>query len=165
MPVTVVQLQTVCKKTRVRLGMAAPTAAAAPSFRPMLITNFCTQTSPDGTWRIGISQRSVDVSRFPGLIGEGWPARSKEGETTVSVPMMGHTGWFAFTENDHRVWYYDGDGLLYLFSFSGETWNKVSWISGGCNCGPFYGDQRCPVPESVFTRLSEQARKKVQNHG
>jgi hypothetical protein len=143
---------------------AAPTAVAISSFHPMLITNFCTQTSLDGTWRIGISETNVAVSRFPGLTGEGWPARSKEGESTLSVPWTAHTGWLVFAENEHRAWYYDGDELLLLFTFS-ETWNKESWTYVSSGSGPFYGDQGTPVPGEVFTRLSEQARKKVQNHG
>ena len=142
----------------------APTAAVRPSFRPMLITNFCAQTSLDGTWRIEISETNVAVSRFPGLIGEGWPARSKEGESTVSIPWTVRTGWLVFAENEQRVWYYDGDRLLWLFTFS-ETWNKESWIAGGSGSGPFYGDEGTPVPAEVFIRLSEQARKMIQNHG
>jgi len=114
----------------VRTRTAAPTAAAIPSFHPMLISNFCTQTSLDGTWRIGVSDASVAVSRFPELTGEGWPARSKEGEATLSIPWSAHTGWLVFAENDDRVRAYDGDRLLILFTFS-ETWNKESWTSGG----------------------------------
>jgi hypothetical protein len=142
----------------------APTAAAMPWFHPMLITNFCTQTSLDGTWRIGVSETNVAVSRFPGLTGEGWPSRSKEDEATLSIPWTAHTGWLVFAENDYRVWYYDGHRLLWLFTFS-ETWNKESWTYVGSGAGPFYGDQGTPVPAEVFTRLPEQARKMIQNHG
>jgi hypothetical protein len=62
------------------------------------------------------------------------------------------------------VWYYDGDRLLWLFTFS-ETWNKESWTYVGSGAGPFYGDAGTPVPDEVFTRMSEKARKMVQNHG
>jgi hypothetical protein len=148
----------------VRSRTAVPTAAALPLFHTMLITNLCTQTSPDGTWRIGISETNVAVSRFPGLTGEGWPARSKEGESTLSLPWTGHRGWLVFAENEQRVWYYDGERLLWLFTFS-ETWNKEGWASVGSGAGPFYGDPHTPVPAEVFTRLSESARKMVQNHG
>ena len=144
---------------------AAPTAALPP-FQPMLISNFCTQTSPDGTWRIEVSETNVAVSRFPGLTGAGWPARAKAGELTLSIPWTAHTGWLVFAENnDRRVWYYDGDQLLFLFTFGEETWNKESWTGGNSGEGPFYGDPGTPVPAEVFTRMSEKARKMVQNHG
>jgi hypothetical protein len=140
------------------------TAVSAPlRFHSLLITNFYAQTSLDGTWRIGVSDTNVAVSRFPGLTGKGWPARSKAGETTLSIPWKAHTGWLAFAENDHRVWYYDGDRLLYLATFS-ETWNKKNWNYAGSGAGPFYGDQDIPVPAEVFLRLSEQTRQMVKNH-
>jgi hypothetical protein len=142
---------------------AAAAAVAIPPFHPMLITNSCTRTSLDGTWRIGVSETSVAVSRFPGLTGEGWPARSKEGESTQSIPWTAHKGWLVFAETHFRVWAYDGNRLLMLFTFS-ETWDKWSWAQGNSGSGPFYGDAGCPVPAEVFTRLSEQARKEVQNH-
>jgi hypothetical protein len=141
---------------------AAPTKVA--SFHPMLITNFCTQTSLDGTWRIGVSETNVAVSRFIGLTGEGWPARSNKDTDTLSIPWTSRTGWLVFAESDNRVWYYDGDQLLYLFTFS-ETWNKESWHYVGSSSGPFYGDPGTPVPAEVFRRLSEEARKTIQNHG
>lgn len=141
-----------------------PTAPAPLPFHPLLLTNFCTQTSLDGTWRMGISETNVAVSRFPGLTGAGWPARSQAGESTVSIPSTAHTGWFVFAENDCRVWYYDGDQLLWRFTFS-ETWNKERWSSGDYSAGPFFGDQSTPVPAEVFVRLSEPARKMVRNHG
>jgi hypothetical protein len=145
--------------------VSAQTAAPVPlRFQPMLITNFCIQTSLDGTWRIGISETNVAVSRFSGLTGKGWPARSKEGEETVSIPWRSHTGWLVFAENDRRVWYYDGDRLLWLSTFS-ETGNKESWNSVDSRSGPCYGDPGTPVPAEVFTRLSKQARKMVRDHG
>jgi hypothetical protein len=131
---------------------------------PFLISQFCTQTSTDGTWRIGVSETNVAVSRFPGLTGPGWPSRSKEGESTVSIPWRAHLGWLVFAENDRRVWYYDGDRLLWLFTFN-EIWNKESWTNVGSGSGPFYGDQGTPVPAEVLTRLSEQTRQIVKNHG
>lgn len=145
--------------------LSTQTAAPAPlQFHPLLISSFCSQSSPDGTWRIGVSETNVAVSRFPGLTGPGWPARSKEGEETISIPWTAHAGWLVFAEDDCRVWYYDGDQLLWLFTFS-EIWNKESWTSVGSGVGPFYGDPGAPVPAEVFTRLSEKARKMVQNHG
>jgi hypothetical protein len=142
----------------------ASIAVATPSFQPMLMTTFDTQTSNDGTWRIAVSETNVAVSRFPGLTGEGWPARAKDGETTVSVPWTSHTGWLVFAENDCRVWYYDGDRGLFLFTFN-ETWNKESWTYVGSGCGPFYGDPGTPVSAEVFARLSEQVRKRIKSHG
>lgn len=142
----------------------AATVVAMPSFQPMLMTSFYTQTSNDGTWRIAVSETNVAVSRFPGLTGEGWPARAKVGETTVSVPWTSHTGWLVFAENDYRVWCYDGNRVLVLFTFN-ETWNKESWTYVGSGCGPLYGNPGTPVPAEVFARLSEQVRKRIKSHG
>lgn len=148
----------------VRTQAGTPATVAVPSFQPMLMTSFYTQTSNNGTWRISVSETNLTVSRFPGLTGEGWPARAKEGETTVSIPWTSHTGWLVFAENDYLVWYYDGAQMLFLFTFN-EAWNKESWNYEGSSCGPFYGDQAAPVPSEVFQRLSEQMRKKIKNHG
>jgi hypothetical protein len=137
-------------------------AAAPPPFQPMLITNFCTQTSPDGTWRIGVSEDSVEVSRFSGLTGEGYPGGSKEFPGGVTIPWTAHAGWFAFTENVNRVWAYDGDHLLILETCSDASWNKQRWISGGW--ASYFGHYSCAVPADVFSRLSEPAQKAISSH-
>ncbi len=140
----------------------APPAAAMSAPEPMLITNFCTQTSPNGAWRIEVSKTSVAVSHFPGAeLGSGiFPNRIVGNDGTLSIMWTAHPGWLAFIENNSRVWCYDGDRLLWLFTFK-IPWRQ-SWNYGA---GPFYGDQATPVPAEVFTRLSEQARKMIQNHG
>jgi hypothetical protein len=164
-----------CHSPSAHTPTTAKTAVVIPPFQPLLITNYVAlvspgqswrivQTSTDGTWRITVSEASLEVSRFPGLTGEGWPARSKEGATSLSSEWKPHSGWFVFAENVYRAWAYDGDRLLELYTFS-ETWNKQSWTLGDSGAGPFYGDQSCPVPAEVFTRLSEQARTMIRNHG
>jgi hypothetical protein len=66
-------------------------AAAPPPFHPMLITTLGTKTSPDGIWRIGVSESSLDLSRS-----------------------AAHAGWFVYIESEFRVWAYDGDRSLIL---------------------------------------------------
>ena len=138
-------------------------AAAPPPFQPMLITNFCTQTTLDGTWRIGVSETNVAVSRFSGLTGEGFPGRSKEDPGSVGSPWTAHSGWFVFVENINRVWAYNGDRLLLLWTCSDAVWNKQGWTSGGW--ANYVGHYPCPVPADVFSRLSEQpAQKAISSH-
>jgi hypothetical protein len=141
----------------------------------MLMTNIVTQGSPDQPWfyaqtsndgacRIEVSETNVAVLHFPGLIGQGWPARAKEGENTVSLPWTARAGWLVFVENNHRAWAYDGDRLLYLFTYS-ETWNRGSWRYVGSSIGLSYGDLGAPMPAEVFSRLPEKMREKIKNHG
>jgi hypothetical protein len=137
-------------------------ASTPPPFQPMLITNFCAQTSPDGTWRIGVAEDCLEVSRFSGLTGEGYPGRSKEFPGGVTIPWKAHAGCFAFTENVNRVWAYNGDRLLMLETCSDAIWNKQSWISGGW--ASYFGNYPCAVPAEVYSRLSEEARKGIQRH-
>ncbi len=145
----------------VHTQIASSTVAAPPPFQPMLITNFCTQTTLDGTWRIGVSETNVAVSRFAGLPG-GFPGRSKAEPSGVSSPWKADSGWFVFIENINRVWAYNGDRLLLLWTCSDAVWNKQSWISGGW--ASYVGGYPCAVPAEVFSRLSEPAQKGIQSH-
>jgi hypothetical protein len=137
---------------------AAPTVAAPPPFRPMLITTLGTKTSPDGTWRIGVSETSLDLSRSAaysdgkGLTVSGW---TTTGFGTAS-PWMAHAGWFVFIESKSRVWAYDGDRTLILDAYTSFGTNS----SGATYSSRF----PCAVPTEVFSRLSEPAQKDIQKH-
>src|SRR5436190_6630952 len=99
--------------SRVHTQTAAPNVAAPPSFRPMLMTTLGTNTSSDGTWRIGVSEGSVDLSHSTGHDdGKGF---TTSGWSTVSPQeWKAQTGWFVFVESGSRVWVYDGDRKLLL---------------------------------------------------
>ncbi len=165
-----------CRSTsQVHTESAASAVLAITPFQAMLMTNVyartslnvpwsCTQTSSDGACRIEVSETNLAISHFPGQVGPGWPARATEGENTVSLPWNARAGWLVFAENNTRVWTYDGDRLLFLFTYS-EAWNKESWHYIGSGEGPFYGDQGTPVPAEVFLRMPEKMRKKIKNHG
>jgi len=135
---------------------AAP-AAPPPPFRPALITMLGTNTTPDGTWRIGVSEHSLDLSRSAAAHGQDW---TSSGWTTTGFgtasPWTAHAGWFAFIETESRVWAYDGDRLLILLAYSASGRNSSSTIY----------DRRfpCAVPAAVFSRLSEPAQKEIQAH-
>ena len=137
-------------------------AAAPPPFQPMLITNFSNQTTLDGTWQIDVSETNVAVSRFSGLTGEGFPGRSKDDPGSVGSPWKAHSGWLVFVENINRVWAYNGDRLLLLWTCSDAEWNKQSWMSGGW--ANYVGHYPCAVPADVFSRLSEPAQKAISSH-
>jgi hypothetical protein len=137
---------------------ATPAVAAPPPFRPMLITMLGTNTTPDGTWRIGVSEHSLDLSRSASAHGEGW---TSSGWTTTGFgtdsPWTSHEGWFVFIESESRVWAYDGDRALYLLTATANGGNSSSGV-----CGP--SRFPCAVPIQVFSRLSEPAQRAIEPH-
>jgi hypothetical protein len=126
----------------------------------MLVTTFGTNATPDGTWRIGVSEASLDLSRSAAAQGEGW---TTTGWTTTSLSNADgawrcHAGWFVFTESESRVWAYDGDRNVHLLVYTS---------SGKVSSSVFYDSRNkfpCAVPAEVFSRLSESAQKMIQSH-
>src|SRR5262245_22949811 len=91
-----------------------PRQIAAPSpTRSLFITTPGTHTSPDRRWRVAISEEegSLHLSR---LTDTGSATTSPHG-------WMLHAGWFAFIENESRLWAYDGDRTLYLLTATSES--------------------------------------------
>ena len=136
----------------------APTVVAPPPFRPRLITTLGTNTSSDGTWRIGVTERSLDLSHAISTPGEGW---KNSGWTTTGLgmasPWTAHPGWFVFLESESRVWAYDGDALLILEAY---TWSET-------NSSSTLYQSRFPgaVPGEVFSRLPDRKQKEVPSQG
>lgn len=66
-------------------------------------------------------------------------------------------GWFAFVENDKRIWCYDGETDLFLYMIMPDEKDGAG----------VYGPRGfpCPVPNEVLSRLSPAARQKVDSHG
>jgi hypothetical protein len=142
----------------VRTQTAAPTVAVWPAFRPMLIATLGTNTSPDGTWRIGVSEHSLDLSHSAAH-SDGKGMSMSEWTTTgfgTASPWTAHAGGFVFIESESRVWAYDGDRVLILNT---ETSN------GPKSSGTTYSS-RFPsaVPTEVVSRLSEPAQKAIEPH-
>lgn len=140
--------------SQVHTQKAAPTVAALPPFHPMLITVFGTHSSPDGTWRIRVSETSLELSRSAaysdgkGLTISGWDTDSPQGWTA-------HAGWLVFAESKSRVWAYDGNRSLMLLVYTSLGTNSSA---------TFYISPRlpCAVPMEVFSRLSEPAQNEIQ---
>jgi hypothetical protein len=138
-------------KAHTQRGVAAP-----PPFRPMLITTLGTKTSPDGIWRIGVSESSLDLSRSAAYSdGKG---TTMSGWTTTGFgtagPWAAHAGWFVYIESESRVWAYDGNHGLIL---------DVETPSGPNSGGTIYSSRfPCAVPTEVFSRLSERKQKEIQ---
>jgi len=129
------------------------TGAAAPPFRPMLITTRGTNASPDGFWRVRVSAAGDSLelshpisSKAPGWSGSIWTTDSPGWWTA-------HEGWFVYIESDSKVWTYDGDRDFNLLAVT-PTW--TTW----------YGPNRfpCAVPSEVFSRLSESAQRAIKPH-
>ena len=123
---------------------AQPMATPAPT-RSLFITTRGSHTSPDHRWRVAVSEDdgSLHLSR---LTDSGSATTSPHGWTAQA-------GWFAFIENESRVWAYDGDRALYLLTATQES----SGLSGPRRFP-------CAVPPQIFSRLSEPARGAIEPH-
>ena len=136
---------------------ASQTAAARPPFCPMLITTLGTNTTADGTWRIGVSETALDLTRLTVGHGaeDGFPI-SGWSSTTSPEGWKAQPGWFVYIESESRVWAYDGSRKLLLNT---ETRN------GNSQRGSLYeSGYPCAVPDEVLSRLSEPARKDIHKH-
>lgn len=115
----------------------------APSER--LITKFG-QFSPTGSpWVVKASadDRKLMITR-----------RYAFGHTDVSQNVLkAEDGWFAFIENDERVWVYYGGEDLYLL------------VALGTEGTAFYGTRHfpCPVPDEVLARISPAVRQAIKS--
>ena len=141
--------------SRVHTHTAAPTVAAALPFRPMFVTTPGTHTSSDGSWRIGVSESSLDLSRSiahsdgKGFTSSGWSTISPQG-------WKAQAGWFVFVESESSVWAYDGDRKLLL---------QTETSSGNHSTAATYSRGfPCAVPAEVLARISESARKTIKLH-
>ena len=126
----------------------ADSAAKAPTdSSDRFVTEFG-EFSPAGTqWTVRVSKADRKLQLI----------RSDHFSVSFS-PWEPKRRWFAFIENDERVWTYDGGNDLKLDTIrrTGETVHSVSYDS----CGGF----PCPVPNEVLSRLSPAARQIVENH-
>jgi hypothetical protein len=133
---------------------ATPPVTVTALFRPILITTLGTHTSPDGTWRIRVSETSLELSRSAaysdgkGLTMSGWDTDSPQGWTA-------HAAWLVFAETKSRVWAYDGNRSLMLLAYTSLGTNSSATL---------YNSPRfpCAVPTEVFARLSEPAQNEIQ---
>jgi hypothetical protein len=135
---------------------AAATVEAPAPFRPMLITTLGTNTTPDATWRIGVSETSLDLSHSAAAHGEGWTSR---GWLTTGLDWWRcRAGWFVFTESESKVWAYDGDREVILLTYASSGKNSSSMIYDSHAGFP------CAVPADVASRLSEPAQRIIRSH-
>lgn len=141
-------------KRRISLPTAAQLAAARPVFHPMLMNTFGTNTSSDGTWRIGASETTLDLSRLGGFDEEAASPSSSWSSTISPGDWKARAGWFVFIESKSHVWAYDGAGRLVL---DVETLNANSNLGGSI----YENGYPCAVPDEVLSRLSEPAKKKI----
>ncbi len=131
----------------VRTQTAAPKVATPRTFH-MLVTSFCSCILPDGSGRIEVSEDSINL-RGLGFTPDsgGWRAQA---------------GWFVLSENESRVWAYDGDSRLYLAAFNPPGCAMYYGIFRGTN---FDFDFPCAMPPEVISHLPLPRQKQIQNHG
>ena len=111
-----------------------------------LMTQFGKFSPVGSPWTVQVSDsdRTLHISR-----------RMPYGNTGVSPSSWKpQTGWFAFIENEERVWAYDGNRNLYLLTLTDD-----GTASYGSTVFP------CPVPDQVLTRLSPSARRAIKRDG
>jgi len=138
---------------------ATSAVPARPLFHPMLINTLGTRTTPDGAWRIEVSDTSLDLSRShaysdgQGSNGSGWTTTRIVAPTAETAGWTPQANWFVFVESQNNVWAYDGDRMLIL-----ETITSTGNNSKGAT---YYSRFPCGVPTEVFSRLSEPTRKAV----
>jgi hypothetical protein len=128
-------------------------ASAPPPFQPMLIKVFGTFPTPDGSWKIGVSEDAIHFAR---------PASGETAFTPDSHGWRAKAGWFVFIESESRVWAYDGDRQLYLDT---EASNSGSIYYGVFRATRYDSNFPCAVPAEVISHLPEQRQKEIQTHG
>ena len=142
----------------VRPQSSTVVTAKPPPFQPILITTLGTNNSSDGFWRIGVSDTTLDLSRWQAVKHSNW---GYAGWSTTSLNTDGgwrcHPGWIVYTESPSRVWAYDGERKVYLLEYKFVEQGSKSTIYDSHVKFP------CAVPGEVFSRLSETARKDIQS--
>lgn len=119
---------------------------------PMLITAHGTSLTADGAWRIEVSESSLAISRSNAARGEGWTGC---GWITISSEgWRAQAGWFVFVENESNVWAYEGDRQLLL--------QRETSIGNQSTSTTYSSRFPCAVPAEVIARLSEPARRAIQ---
>jgi hypothetical protein len=138
---------------------SAPAVAARPPFQPMLITVFGTHPTPDGSWKIEVSDDSIGFNCVPG--------GSTISFTSDSHGWKAKPGWFVFVESQSRVWAYDGGNMIYLDTETTKGENNYSGAIyyGVFRAANFDSNFPCAVPAEVISHLSEQKQKEIQKHG
>ena len=139
--------------SQVHTQKVAPTVAAPPPFHPMLITVFGTHPSPDGSWKIGVSEDAIHFAR---------PASGEVSFTPDSHGWRAQAGWFVFIESKSRVWAYDGNHQIYL---EAKTAHGGALYYGVFRATNFDSNFPCAVPPEVISHLPEQKQKEIQPHG
>lgn len=151
--VTAIALVGCHSPSTVHTKATAPAVAALPPFQPMFITMFCTQTLPDQSWKIGVSEDSIDFAH---------PASGGLSFTPDSHGWRAQAGWFVFVESKSRVWAYDGDRRLYL---DAEASSGGAMYYGIFRATNFDSNFPCAVPADVISHLPEQKKQELQTHG
>ncbi len=132
-----------------------PPVAAAPSpFQPMLVTSFGTNTTSDSSWRIGAAETSLDICWLSGPAAPEGPQLSWSSSISPG-DWKAQPGWFVYVQSHTNVWAYDGDRQLVL---------HTEVVSGNnvANGSMYPGNYPCPVPDEVFSRLSERKQKEIR---
>lgn len=143
-------------KRKANIKTLVPAPAALPPFHPMLITVFGTHPTPDGSWKIGVSEDSIDFAH---------PASGGVGFTPDSHGWKAQTGWFVFIESTSKLWAYDGNRLLWLYvETHAETSSGCAIYPGVFRATNFDSNFPCAVPAEVISQLPEQKQKDIQKH-
>lgn len=135
----------ICGATLSGCAHRSQVAVSATSDTPKTFMSSFGEFSPSHSpWTVRVSEGDgrIAISR-----------RTQFGSTEVSPSTWkAELGWFAFVENEQRVWAYDGKSDLYLL-----TWTEDGTAS-------YHRSFPCPVPDKVFASLPASARGAVETH-
>lgn len=134
--------------------ISLPVPVVRPAFQPMLMTSFGTNTTSDSSYRIGAMESSLDICWLSGPDAPGGPMLSWSSSISPG-DWKAKPGWFVYVQSHTNVWAYDGDRQLVLHT-------EVVSGNNTANGSMYPGNYPCPVPDEVFSRLSERKQKEIR---
>ena len=122
-----------------------PSPPSSSSVNPtLLMTEFGEFKSEQSLWSIRVSaqDRTLHISRQPGSGGIGISISPSK--------WIAQNGWFAFIEDEHHAWAYDGSGKLMLAEVTPEK-------------STLYETEMIPrrVPSAILPRISQSTREMI----
>jgi hypothetical protein len=129
------------------------------------VTQFGEQHSQDGVWRVSVPSADQPFELSRGQYLDGVRTTNSVGFVGVWTGALTNTyttdgwraqpGWFVFVEDESRAWCYDGANFLWLL--------RVDPDGSSGSYGPRLFP--CPVPQPVYARLTDAARKAIARDG
>jgi hypothetical protein len=136
---------------------APPTVTATTT--NCLVTQFGEHQSPDGIWCVSVpaAERPFELTRgmrITNSVGVFLTLKGGVTNTYSKENWRAQQGWFVFIEDTSQAWCYDGSNFLWMLHVDSDG----SSSSHGPRSFP------CPLPEQVYARLTDSAKKAIAQH-